>query len=207
MQNVDLKAVLTGVRPGGCAEPYLAGFAAELVSTGYTLLSARDHVRSAAHLGRWLTSSNMGVDRLNEVTITSFAHHKCACPGVSRHGQRPSGRMVARTRQFADHLGRLGVLPTPVLPAPRALPLPLIGFRAWMTCHRGAKACTINRYERLIAEAMQAEDRRHEVPPADVFGRPRRERRMPHIYTTDEIGRLLGAAAQLSPKASLRPAT
>lgn len=60
---------------------------------------------------------------------------------------------------------------------------------------------------RRFAEAMQAEDRRHEVPPADVFGRPRRERRMPHIYTTDEIGRLLGAAAQLSPKASLRPAT
>lgn len=156
MQNVDLKAVLTGVRPGGCAQPYLAGFAAELVSTGYTLLSARDHVRSAAHLGRWLTSSNMGVDRLNEVTITSFAHHKCACPGVSRHGLRPSGRTVARTRQFADHLVRLGVLPTPVLPAPRALPLPLIGFRAWMTCHRGAKACTINRYERLIEEMLPA---------------------------------------------------
>jgi len=25
MQNVDWKAVLTGVRPGGCAQPYLAG--------------------------------------------------------------------------------------------------------------------------------------------------------------------------------------
>ena len=60
---------------------------------------------------------------------------------------------------------------------------------------------------RRFAEAMQAEDRRHEVPRADVFGRPRRERRMSHIYTTDEIGRLLRAAAQLSPKASIRPTT
>ena len=58
MQNVDLKAVLADVRPGGCVQPYLAGFAAELVSAGYTLLSARDYMRSAAHLGRWLSSRN-----------------------------------------------------------------------------------------------------------------------------------------------------
>ena len=45
MQNVDLKAVLADVRPGGCVQPYLAGFAAELVSAGYTLLSARDYMR------------------------------------------------------------------------------------------------------------------------------------------------------------------
>ena len=32
-------------------------------------------------------------------------------------------------------------------------------------------------------------------------------RRMPHIYTPDEIRRLLDAAAQLTPKGSLRPAT
>jgi integrase len=63
------------------------------------------------------------------------------------------------------------------------------------------------RQVRRFAEAMQAEDRPHEVPTADVFGRPMRERRRPHIYTTDEIGRLLRAAAQLSPKAALRPAT
>jgi integrase/recombinase XerD len=156
MQNVDLKAVLADVRPGGCVQPYLAGFAAELVSAGYTLFSARDYMRSAAHLGRWLTSRNMGLGRLNEVAITSFANHKCDCRGASRHGQRPSGRTVARARLFADHLVRLGVLPAPVLPSPRALPFPLIGFRSWMTCHRGAKACTINRYERLIEEMLPA---------------------------------------------------
>lgn len=60
---------------------------------------------------------------------------------------------------------------------------------------------------RRFAKAMQAEDQRHEVPPADVFGRPTRNRRMPHIYTSDEIRRLLHAARQLTPKDSLRPAT
>lgn len=60
---------------------------------------------------------------------------------------------------------------------------------------------------RRFARYMQAEDDHHEVPPADAFGRPTRERRMPRIYTPDDIGRLLRAAAQLSPRGSLRPAT
>jgi integrase len=60
---------------------------------------------------------------------------------------------------------------------------------------------------RRFAKAMQAEDERHEVPPADAFGRPVRIRRMPHIYTPDEIRRLLQAARQLTPKGSIRPAT
>jgi integrase len=60
---------------------------------------------------------------------------------------------------------------------------------------------------RRFARAMQAEDERYEVPPADVFGRPIRNRRMPHIYTSEEIRRLLNAARQLTPKGSLRPTT
>ena len=60
---------------------------------------------------------------------------------------------------------------------------------------------------RRFAKAMQAEDERHEVPPADAFGRPVRIRRMPHIYTPEEIRSLLHAARQLTPKDSLRPTT
>jgi integrase len=54
---------------------------------------------------------------------------------------------------------------------------------------------------------MQAEGLLHEVPPADAFGRPTRNRRKPHIYTLDEVQRLLGAASELTPTGSLRPAT
>ncbi len=60
---------------------------------------------------------------------------------------------------------------------------------------------------RRFARAMQAEDERYEVPPADVFGRPIRNRRLPHIYTPEEIRRLLDAARRLTPKGSLRPTT
>ena len=110
MQNVELKAVLTGVRPGGCVQPYLMGFAAELISAGYTLLTARDFMRSAAHLGRWMDSRNIRISGLKQATIARFARHKCQCPGVWHHGQCPSGRTVARVRQFIEHLVRLGVV-------------------------------------------------------------------------------------------------
>jgi integrase len=60
---------------------------------------------------------------------------------------------------------------------------------------------------RRLACALNAEDNRHQVPPTDVFGRARRSRRTCHIFTQDEIGRLLQAASQLTPPGSIRPIT
>ncbi len=52
---------------------------------------------------------------------------------------------------------------------------------------------------------MHAEDRRHQVPAVDAFGRSERRRRQPYIYSPHEIARLLGAAAVLEPAGSIRP--
>jgi integrase len=60
---------------------------------------------------------------------------------------------------------------------------------------------------RRLACALNAEDKRHQVPPTDVFGRAVRSRRTCHIFTQDEIDRLLRAASQLTPKGSIRPVT
>ena len=60
---------------------------------------------------------------------------------------------------------------------------------------------------RRFARHVHAEDKHHEVPPARAFGRPPRLRRMPHIYTPEEVQRLLRAAAQLTPAESIRPIT
>jgi len=154
MYNVDLKAVLTGVKTGGCVQPYLEGFAAELVSASYALLPIRDYVRSAAHLGRWMDSHNMGINRLKEQVITEFARHKCECPFVGRPGRCPSRRYVRRVRRFAEYLGRLEVVPPLALPLSKVVPSPLVGFHDWMTRHRGVKAPTIKRYVRLIEEML-----------------------------------------------------
>lgn len=65
---------------------------------------------------------------------------------------------------------------------------------------RDARLRAVCRFVRHI----QVEDIRHELPPANHFG-ARKKRRTPHIYTADEIGRLVEAALRLGPKGSLRP--
>lgn len=60
---------------------------------------------------------------------------------------------------------------------------------------------------RRFALAAQTEDERHQIPPADAFGRASFKRCAPYIYSQEDIARLLGAAAQLKPKNSIRPAT
>lgn len=52
---------------------------------------------------------------------------------------------------------------------------------------------------RRFAIAMHADDSRHEVPPGDALGRGLFRRKRPHIYTDDEIQRLLDAARALAP--------
>ena len=60
---------------------------------------------------------------------------------------------------------------------------------------------------RRLACALNAEDQRHQVPPSDIFGRAPRSRRTCHIFTLDEVDRLLRAASQLTPRGSIRPMT
>lgn len=60
---------------------------------------------------------------------------------------------------------------------------------------------------RRFARRMQAEDGRYEIPPARAFGRLTRRRRVPRIYTPDELHRLLEAASHLGPEGSMRAQT
>jgi integrase len=60
---------------------------------------------------------------------------------------------------------------------------------------------------RRLACALNAEDERRQVPPGDVFGRAQRSRRTCHIFSQDEIDRLLRAASHLTPTGSIRPIT
>ena len=67
---------------------------------------------------------------------------------------------------------------------------------------RDARLRAVCRFVRHV----QVEDIGHKLPPANHFG-ARKRRRTPHIYTTDEIGRLIEAALRLRPMGRLRPYT
>ena len=58
---------------------------------------------------------------------------------------------------------------------------------------------------RRFSLAMRPEDARYEVPAADALGRASYRRRIAHIYTPDEITRLMREAAKLGPTGSIRP--
>ena len=60
---------------------------------------------------------------------------------------------------------------------------------------------------RRLACSLNAEDERHQVPPINVFGHAPRWRRTCHIFTQDEIDRLLQTAAQLTSRRSIQPVT
>jgi site-specific recombinase XerD len=59
---------------------------------------------------------------------------------------------------------------------------------------------------RLLAQYLCVEDSRHESPPTNYFGY-RKARRVPHIYSRDEIEGLILAAKRLPSLNSLRPKT
>jgi len=68
------------------------------------------------------------------------------------------------------------------------------------------------RYDRLLtvrrlACSLNAENECHQVPPLDVFGHAPKRRRTCHIFTQDEIDRLLQTAAQLTSRRSIQPVT
>lgn len=60
---------------------------------------------------------------------------------------------------------------------------------------------------RRFAIAMHAEDDRHEIPDSDSLGRGVFTRRIPYIYSDEDIRRLMAAAASLPPTGTIRPVT
>lgn len=156
MQGAELKNVLAGIRSGSPVQPYLEGFADELISAGYAFLPIRDYLRSAVHLGVWMDCLALGVEQLGDETIAKFARHECECPIGGRRGRCPSRRYVARVRRFVQYISRLGIIPPLTSPPPRIVPIPLVGFHSWMIQHRGIKTSTAGRYERLVEEMLPA---------------------------------------------------
>lgn len=60
---------------------------------------------------------------------------------------------------------------------------------------------------RRFALAMKSADNQYEIPPYDAFGRYSGHRRIPHIFSPEELQTLFNATAQLKPEGSIRPKT
>lgn len=107
---------------------------------------------------------------------------------------RTPGILLRNFVTFAEHRGERVVTTTTVREWALQAPSPE---------QRRNRLLTVRRF----AIALHAEDPRHEVPSADLFGRASHRRRIPYIYDPGDIRRLIDAAHRLGPDGSIRPIT
>jgi integrase len=107
-----------------------------------------------------------------------------------------AGRQLLNFAQFSDSSGYRG-------------PLTVELASRWAVANRTGLALTAARRIEVIrpfARYCQMLDSRTQIPPRGLFGSGHR-RLTPHIYTDQEIVKIMAAAACLSPAKGLRPAT
>lgn len=133
--------VLRSIVEGPLA-PYVAEFAEELLTKGYTRTSAEQHVCFIAHLDRWLLAQCLGVGDLGGSTIGRYLQER-----------RTAGYVEYRSARATEPL--LGFLaakgPLPEQPPAPANPVEdlLGGYRDYLLGERGLSAGTVVGYVHL----------------------------------------------------------
>ncbi len=143
--------VLSKLRaPSGGDAQVIGRFVEELIAQGYTLLSTKDHARSAAHFLAWARSAGIPLEAADDGALRAFAEHDCACVGVRPTRERISRRYVMRAQFFIAHARGSAVGASGPQEAELPAADPVVGFREWMVSHRGVVGVTMDRYERMV---------------------------------------------------------
>ena len=133
--------VLRSIVEGPLA-PYVAEFAEELLTKGYTRTSAEQHVCFIAHLDRWLLAQCLGVGDLGGSTIGRYLQERRTAGYVEYRSARA-------TEPLLSFLAAKGLLPEqPPAPANPVEDL-LGGYRDYLLGERGLSAGTVVGYVHL----------------------------------------------------------
>jgi integrase/recombinase XerD len=141
----DLMELVLRVRMTGPLAPYRYALYGELLTRGYTPLSARNLVRVAAHLSRWLDEAGKSPADLNSVQIEKFLQHRRACGYTAWRSQRGLAPVL-------DILRILGAIPSaePVPVDDSPLGVLLRDFERYLLEERGVEPITATGYIRLV---------------------------------------------------------
>jgi site-specific recombinase XerC len=143
------------VRVAGPLQRYGPGFAAELARLGYTAGSASVHMRTVAHLSRWLAVEGLEAAGLTPAVAERFLADRRAA-GYTRHLSPQALALLL------GYLRRLGVAPLPRLAEPGTAAEVLLGrYRAYLVSERGLAASTVGHYmveARLFLERAAGAD-------------------------------------------------
>lgn len=123
----------------GPLEPYVAGFAGELATQGYTCCSAEQHVCFIAHLDRWMAAHDLVIADLTGAVVQRYLADRRAA-GYTNY------RSLKAMRPLLDYLEHLGVLPVEVdLPQGPVAEL-LTRYRSYLVTERGVTCGTARCY-------------------------------------------------------------
>lgn len=136
-------------------------FSESMEEQGYARSTIIQSEALCRHFIVWLHLSDIPLTAADERVRRRFLAHDCTCvhPGfldrpVGFVGSRGSGSML---RRFAAFLADRDVIPAPKVPPSRAEHGEhLDAFLHWLRRHRGLRAPTIERYERLVRKLFPA---------------------------------------------------
>lgn len=144
------------------AEPtgsYIDDFANALHTRGYSVWAVQAYLRAAAHLGSWMKTRGLPLQRLDEDVIKKFARHLPSCHCLGRNRGIYDDAVIG-ARHFLSHLRDAGVVSVYSPPPKPPLSTMLKGFEQWMHDHRGVTESTLKPYRliltRLLSEVGEA---------------------------------------------------
>ena len=139
----------------GPAADHIDGFADWLHRHGYTPTTVETVLRSLAGWTDWLGAGGFTQQDL----IAGF--EACKAELGARHRVRyrrgPNRRSLAAAALFIHFLRQSGVLTLPTIPSSPVDLWPIIGeFRSWMRQHRGLTEATLDVYQPIMVELLEA---------------------------------------------------
>ena len=123
----------------GPLEPYVTGFAEELLRQGYSRSSAGQHVCFIAHLDRWMQAEGAGLGDLDGLVVERYLAERRAA------GYREY-RSAKALRPLLGYLAPLNVLPAPQPVRRDAVEELLARYGDYLLVERGLTAGTVRGY-------------------------------------------------------------
>lgn len=146
----------------GQMEPFIGGFEAHLLESGYTPGTVKNMLKDTARLGRWMTEAHVEATELNAASVSTFT------ASLQSGGARrvPGPRAM---RPLLDYLASEGVTvgdPSPPTPLDELVS----EYQAWLVDERGLAWPTVLRYEKLARRFLQERADRGVAPTEGLSG-------------------------------------
>lgn len=133
----------------------LEGFAQELHQIGYAVITARSHIRAAAHLIYWTRKRGKPIFTLDEKVVEDFVQHlgRCQC---LRYGHTQRLALQNSARLFFSYLQRAGVVKASIKEQAIQDPILFTSFCNWMRQQRGTSDLTLYNYGLDILKLLKS---------------------------------------------------